>query len=60
MLLRGTGLHVERSRWGYVESEADRIPVVVESHSFSREDHAEMARIAASLELPDNTEGNAT
>ena len=60
MLLRGTGLHDQRSRWGYVESEAERIPIVVESHSFSREDHSEMARIAASLELPDNTEGNAT
>ena len=60
MLLRGTGLHGQRSRWGYVESEVDRIPIVVEGHSFSREDHSEMARIAASLELPDNTEENAT
>ncbi|MDE2716321.1 MAG: B12-binding domain-containing radical SAM protein, partial [Chloroflexota bacterium] len=60
MLLRGTSLHVQRARWGYVESEVDRIPIVVESHSFSREDHSEMARIAASLERSDNTHGNAT
>ena len=50
MLLRGTALYYERDRWGYVESDAGRIPVVVESHSFTREDHAEMARIARSLE----------
>lgn len=60
MLLRGTDLHGKRARWGYLESEADRIPIVVESHSFSREDHSEMTRIAASLELPGTTEGNAT
>ena len=60
MLLRGTGLHGQRARWGYVESEGDRIPIVVESHSFSREDHSEMARIAASLQLSGNTKGKAT
>lgn len=49
MLLRGTALEAERARWGFVESEDDRIPVVVESRWFSREDHAEMARLAASL-----------
>jgi radical SAM superfamily enzyme YgiQ (UPF0313 family) len=50
MLLRGTPLHAERSRWGYVESSGDRIPVVVASDTFSRNDHAAMARIAAELD----------
>ena len=50
MLLRGTPLHAERHRWGFVESVGDRIPVVVESHTFTREEHAEMERIAADLE----------
>ena len=49
MLLRGTPLHAQREMWGYVESVGDRIPVVVESSSFSRDDHAEMARIANEL-----------
>lgn len=49
MLLRGTPLHTEKDRWGYVESVGERIPIVVASDSFSREDHAEMARIAAEL-----------
>lgn len=53
MLLRGTPLHAERDTWRFVESEGDRIPIVVESASFSRHEHAEMARIAASLEGPD-------
>ena len=48
MLLRGTDLYHQRDRWGYVES-GDRIPVVVESASFSRDDHTEMARIAEGL-----------
>ena len=48
MLLRGTDLYYQRDRWGYVESN-DRIPIVVESSSFSRDDHAEMERIAESL-----------
>ena len=48
MLLRGTDLHYQRDRWGYVESD-DRIPIVVESSSFSRDDHAEMERIAEGL-----------
>lgn len=60
MLLRGTALHSQRDRWGYVESETDRIPIVVESHSFSREDHFEMARIAARLELSGSGGGNTT
>ena len=59
MLLRGTALFVERDRWGYVESDAGRIPVVVEGHSFSREEHAEMARIAESLESVNGAERNA-
>ena len=59
MLLRGTALFAERDRWGYVESDAGRIPVVVESHSFSREEHAEMARIAESLESANGAERSA-
>lgn len=53
MLLRGTPLHAERERWGFVESDGERIPIVVASSSFSRDDHAEMARIAASLDTRD-------
>ena len=34
--------------WGYVESD-DCIPIAVESSSFSRDDHAEMERIAEGL-----------
>ena len=49
MLLRGTPLHAQREMWGYIESVGDRIPVAVESSSFSRNDHAEMARIANDL-----------
>lgn len=49
MLLRGTSLEAERDRWGFVESDKERIPVVVESRWFSRDDHAEMARLAAGL-----------
>lgn len=52
MLLRGTPLHAQREMWGFVDSEGERIPIVVASHSFSRDDHAEMARIAASLDAP--------
>lgn len=51
MLLRGTPLHSERSRWGYVESTGERIPVVVASDAFSCDDHAEMSRIAAALDV---------
>ncbi len=49
MLLRGTSLEAQRRDWGYVESSDSRIPVVVESRWFSREDHAEMGRLAATL-----------
>ena len=48
MLLHGTPTHHQRGRWGYVESE-DRIPVAIKSDSFSRDGHAEMARIAEGL-----------
>ena len=48
MLLRGTDLYYQRGRWGYVESDG-RIPIVIESDSFSRDDHAEMERIAGGL-----------
>ena len=49
MLLRGTELHAQRDDWGFVESNDDRIPIVVESKTFSREDYAEMKRIADDL-----------
>lgn len=48
MLLRGTNLYCQRDRWGYVESDG-RIPIAIEGDSFSRDDHAEMARIAEGL-----------
>lgn len=50
MLLRGTPLHAERERYGYVESVGERIPLAVESSYFSRADHAEMAKISTYLE----------
>ncbi len=50
MLLRGTGLEVERARWGLVES-GDVIPVVVRSDSFDEEDWRGMRRLAADLEV---------
>ena len=50
MLLRGTGIHAEREKWGYVESAGVRIPVVVESRWFSRDDHSRMSDIASGLE----------
>lgn len=50
MLLRGTPLHAQRERWGLVESTGDRIPIVVESDTFSRHDQQEMAVIAAWLD----------
>ena len=49
MLLRGTKIHDERTKWGYVESEGERIPVVVESRWFTRRDHSRMAEIAIGL-----------
>lgn len=53
MLLRGTPLEAQRSRWALVENE-DPIPAVVASTTFDRADHAAMARIAAALK---ETEG---
>ena len=49
MLLRGTAIHAEREKWGYVESVGERIPVVVESRWFSRSEHSRMADIASGL-----------
>ena len=49
MLLRGTNIHAEREKWGYVESVGGRIPVVVESRWFSCGDHSRMADIASGL-----------
>ena len=50
MLLRGTALYDQREQWGFAESIDRRIPIVVESSSFSREEHTEMAHIANSLD----------
>jgi radical SAM superfamily enzyme YgiQ (UPF0313 family) len=50
MLLRGTPLAVQADRWGLVESSLRRIPIVVASHSFTREDHKQMALLARQLE----------
>ena len=49
MLLRGTAIHAEREKWGYVESVGERIPIVVESRWFSRSEHSRMADIASGL-----------
>ena len=49
MLLRGTAIHAEREKWGYVESAGERIPIVVESRWFSRSEHSRMADIASGL-----------
>ena len=49
MLLRGTPLYAQKERFGLVESTDRPIPIVVQSHTFSRSDHAEMARIADGL-----------
>ena len=49
MLLRGTRIHAEQEKWGYIESVGERIPVVVESRWFSRDDHSRMSDIASSL-----------
>ncbi len=48
MLLRGTPMEIERARWGFVESN-ERIPIVVQSRTFSRQDHAEMTALATRL-----------
>ena len=49
MLLRGTKIHAEQVKWGYVESTGERIPVVVESQWFSRNDYSKMNSIADGL-----------
>ena len=49
MLLRGTAIHAEREKWGYVESVGERIPIVAESRWFSRSEHSRMADIASGL-----------
>lgn len=50
MLLRGTPLHDQKAHYGFRESFGQRIPIVVASDSFSEAEHAEMARIAMTLE----------
>jgi radical SAM superfamily enzyme YgiQ (UPF0313 family) len=50
MLLRGTPLQADRARWGFEESVGERIPIVVASDSFTRDEHAEMARLARAFE----------
>ena len=49
MLLRGTPIHAQREKWGYVESVGERIPIVVESRWFSRSEHSRMEDIASGL-----------
>jgi coproporphyrinogen III oxidase-like Fe-S oxidoreductase len=50
MLLRGTQLAKQRDAFGFVESyEDERIPIVVSSHSFGRQEHAQMAALARQL-----------
>lgn len=49
MLLRGTVIYDQKEQWGYVESVGHSIPIVVESSTFSRAEHDEMARIANEL-----------
>ena len=49
MLLRGTALYDQKEKWEYAESVDQPIPIVVESSTFSRAEHAEMARIANKL-----------
>lgn len=39
MLLRGTKIYDERKKWGYIESEGRRIPIVVESLVHARRSH---------------------
>ncbi len=58
MLLRGTGLDRDRDRWGLVES-ADTIPVVIESHSFTRADWEQMRLIADELSTVNQQRGAA-
>ena len=48
MLLCGTYLYCQRGRRGYIESDGSKL-VAVGSNSFSRDDHAEMKRIAEGL-----------
>ncbi|MCY1204927.1 B12-binding domain/radical SAM domain protein [compost metagenome] len=50
MLLRGTPLYEQKQHYGFRESDDQRIPIVVSSNSFSKAEHAEMARIAQLLE----------
>lgn len=50
MLLRGTPLYDKQAQFGLVESSDQRIPIVIQSDTFSPDDHAQMARIAAHLQ----------
>lgn len=50
MLLRGTPLYEQKQKYGFVESDDQRIPIVVASNTFSELEHTEMARIAQMLE----------
>lgn len=49
MLLRNTPLFADREDWGYVEEDVDGIPLVVQSHSFSRAEWKEMSVLADAL-----------
>lgn len=50
MLLRGTPLYEQKQRYGFRESDDQRIPIVIASNSFSEAEHAEMTVIAQMLE----------
>lgn len=49
MLLRGTGAHTNRERWGLIESN-DPIPLVMSSNTFTRAEREEMRSIAERLD----------
>lgn len=48
MLLRGTSLERERSRWGLEES-SELIPIVISSHTFSEQEWRRMEALAEAL-----------
>ncbi len=50
MLLRGTPLYEQNQKYGFVENDDQRIPIVVANNTFSELEHTEMARIVQILE----------
>ena len=57
MLLRGTKLARDRDQWGLVEND-DPLPQVVQSHTFSREDHVQMAALSGALQATEGAHGS--